>query len=87
VGSVARGFGLTYVAEGRFAHADSLGDNGQLYQGAAQVMGFGRDGALHSERNASPEEPVRFIQFWILPSDPILIDVPFEFEPVGVWAR
>lgn len=61
---------LTYVAEGQFEHADSLGNNGQLEPGAAQVMDFSHAGALHSERNASPTEPMRFIQFWILPSDP-----------------
>lgn len=61
---------LTYVAEGHFEHADSLGNDGRLHEGGAQVMDFGQAGALHSERNASQTEPVRFIQFWILPSDP-----------------
>lgn len=61
---------LTYVAEGHFEHADSLGNDGRFQAGAAQVMDFGHEGALHSERNASQTEPVRFIQFWILPSDP-----------------
>ncbi|QSB15425.1 pirin family protein [Natronosporangium hydrolyticum] len=63
---------LTYIARGRFEHADSLGNGGQLHEGAAQVMDFGHEGALHSERNASEDDPVRFIQFWILPSDPEL---------------
>jgi redox-sensitive bicupin YhaK (pirin superfamily) len=38
----------------------------------AQVMRFSSRGALHSERNGSPTEPMRFLQFWILPSDPAL---------------
>ena len=59
---------LTYVVEGHFLHADSLGNNGQLEPGAAQVMRFSSRGDQHSERNASDEEPMRFIQFWILPS-------------------
>jgi len=59
---------LTYVVGGHFEHADSLGNGGQLEPGAAQVMSFGHGGALHSERNGSPAEPMRFIQFWILPS-------------------
>jgi hypothetical protein len=63
---------LTYVVAGHFAHADSLGNNGRMSAGAAQVMDFGHEGALHSERNASATEPVRFIQFWIMPSDPDL---------------
>jgi redox-sensitive bicupin YhaK (pirin superfamily) len=61
---------LTYVVEGHFAHADSLGHNGTLEPGAAQVMTFSHRGAMHSERNASKTEPMRFIQFWILPSEP-----------------
>jgi redox-sensitive bicupin YhaK (pirin superfamily) len=59
---------LTYVVEGHFLHADSLGNNGRLQPGAAQVMSFSHAGDLHSEKNGSPDEPMRFIQFWILPS-------------------
>lgn len=60
---------LTYVVEGDFAHADSLGNNGHLRPGAAQVMTFSSDGALHSEANGSDTAPMRFIQFWILPGE------------------
>lgn len=60
---------LTYVVEGDFEHADSLGNGGRLGPGSAQVMRFSHEGALHSERNGSAEEGMRFIQFWILPSD------------------
>ena len=59
---------LTYVVEGHFLHADSLGNNGRLEPGAAQAMTFSHDGDLHSEKNGSADEPMRFIQFWILPS-------------------
>ena len=58
----------TYVVEGLFAHEDSLGNDGRLEPGAAQVMRFSSRGALHSERNGSETEPMRFLQFWILPS-------------------
>jgi quercetin 2,3-dioxygenase len=58
----------TYVVEGLFAHGDSLGNDGHLEPGAAQVMRFSSRGALHSEANGSKTEPMRFIQFWILPS-------------------
>ena len=61
---------LTYVVEGHFLHADSLGNDGRLEPGAAQVMTFSHRGDLHSEKNGSPDEPMRFIQFWILPSRP-----------------
>ncbi len=59
---------LTWVVSGHFEHADSLGNGGTLEPGAAQVMRFSHQGAEHSERNASDEERLRFIQFWILPS-------------------
>jgi redox-sensitive bicupin YhaK (pirin superfamily) len=58
----------TYVVEGTFAHDDSLGNDGRLSPGAAQVMRFSSRGALHSERNGSATEGMRFLQFWILPS-------------------
>ncbi|MDP8931041.1 MAG: pirin family protein [Actinomycetota bacterium] len=60
----------TYVVEGTFAHRDSLGNDGRLQPGAAQVMRFSSEGAMHSELNGSDDEPMRFIQFWILPSEP-----------------
>ncbi len=59
---------LSWIVSGRFRHQDSLGNGGEFEPGAAQVMRFSSRGAEHSEQNASREEPVRFIQFWILPS-------------------
>jgi len=63
--------GLTYVVEGTFEHADSLGRDGTLQPGGVQRMTLG-SGALHSERNGSKTEPMRFLQFWILPDTPSL---------------
>jgi redox-sensitive bicupin YhaK (pirin superfamily) len=63
--------GLTYVVEGTFAHADSLGNDGELQPGGVQRMTLG-SGAEHSERNGSDTEPMRFLQFWILPDTPSL---------------
>jgi len=63
--------GLTYVVEGTFEHADSLGNAGRLQPGGVQRMTLG-SGALHSERNGSATEPMRFLQFWILPDTPEL---------------
>lgn len=59
---------LTWVVEGEFAHADSLGNGGTLSAGGAQVMRFSSSGAEHSERNGSDQTRLRFLQFWILPS-------------------
>ena len=59
---------LTYVVSGHFLHADSLGNNGALEAGAAQVMTFSHGFDQHSEKNGSADESLRVIQFWILPS-------------------
>jgi redox-sensitive bicupin YhaK (pirin superfamily) len=59
--------GLTYVVEGSFGHQDNVdGPFGPLPAGSVQRMTLG-SGALHSELNASKDEPMRFIQIWILP--------------------
>ena len=61
--------GLTYVVEGLFGHEDNVGGPpGPLPAGSVQRMTLG-SGALHSERNASPTEPMRFIQIWIMPRE------------------
>ena len=59
--------GLTYVVEGTFGHEDNVGGAfGPLPAGSVQRMTLG-SGALHSEQNASKDQPMRFIQIWILP--------------------
>jgi redox-sensitive bicupin YhaK (pirin superfamily) len=72
----ARGFGthphrdmeiITYIVHGELTHADSMGSNEALGRGSIQFMTAGR-GVSHSEQNASPEKPLRFIQTWIVPS-------------------
>lgn len=61
--------GITYVVEGLFGHEDSVGgDYGPLPAGSVQRMTLG-SGALHSEQNASADQPMRFIQIWILPDE------------------
>src|SRR4029079_2831255 len=59
--------GITYVVDGEFEHADSLGNGGVLLPGGVQRMtlGFGAD---HSERNHSQTEAMQFIQMWIIPA-------------------
>jgi redox-sensitive bicupin YhaK (pirin superfamily) len=59
--------GITYVVEGSFGHEDNVGGPfGPLPAGSVQRMTLG-SGAFHSERNASADQPMRFIQLWILP--------------------
>jgi quercetin 2,3-dioxygenase len=61
--------GLTYVVEGSFRHQDDVGGApGPLPAGSVQRMTLG-SGALHSEQNASPTDPMRFIQIWIIPAE------------------
>jgi redox-sensitive bicupin YhaK (pirin superfamily) len=55
------------VVDGTFGHQDNVGGPfGPLPAGSVQRMTLG-SGALHSELNASKDEPMRFIQVWILP--------------------
>src|SRR5437763_16305407 len=61
--------GLTYVVEGAFRRQDDVGGPpGPLAAGSVQRMTLG-SGAWHSEQNASPTEPMRFIQMWIMPEE------------------
>ena len=60
---------VTWVLSGRLEHRDSEGNHGVLYPGLAQRMSAGA-GIRHSEYNASPDEPVHFLQMWVLPDTP-----------------
>src|SRR3990172_9802817 len=57
---------ITYCVEGEFQHSDNLGQDGGLYPGDVQHTTLGR-GLWHSEINHSKEEPMTFIQVWVMP--------------------
>jgi redox-sensitive bicupin YhaK (pirin superfamily) len=57
---------VTWVLGGTLAHRDSTGAEGLLRHGDVQRMSAGT-GVTHSEYNGSAEEPVHFLQIWILP--------------------
>jgi redox-sensitive bicupin YhaK (pirin superfamily) len=57
---------ITWVLDGALAHRDSLGSGAVIRPGELQAMRAGT-GIRHSEFNASAEEPVHFLQIWIVP--------------------
>ena len=59
---------VTYVLSGRLQHKDSLGNEGIVGPGGVQFMSAGT-GVRHSEFNASADEPLHFVQMWIVPGE------------------
>ena len=62
--------------EGSLRHDDSMGNGAVIAKGDIQIMSAGT-GVLHSEKNQSSTDPVKFLQIWVFPNQK---DLPPRYE-------
>lgn len=58
---------ISIPLSGKLSHGDNIGNEGVIETGEIQVMSAGT-GITHSEMNADANEPVRFLQIWVIPN-------------------
>jgi redox-sensitive bicupin YhaK (pirin superfamily) len=58
---------ISLVTKGAMVHKDSEGNEQLLPTGEFQLMSAG-SGIMHSEYNASSDEPLHFLQIWVQPN-------------------
>lgn len=58
---------ISIPLSGKLAHGDNIGNQGVIETGEIQVMSAGM-GITHNEMNGDADEPVRFLQIWVIPN-------------------
>lgn len=58
---------ISIPLEGDLQHKDSMGNTATIKAGEIQVMSAGT-GIYHSEYNADPKNPAKFLQIWLFPN-------------------
>jgi hypothetical protein len=71
---------ITYVLDGTLRHRDSMSGTHTMGPNEIQTMSAGT-GVVHSEFNASDDEPVHLLQIWIEPSAD---DLPPSYQQVAI---
>ncbi|MGP5010310.1 pirin family protein [Psychrobacter glacincola] len=57
---------ISIPLSGKLGHGDNIGNQGTIETGEIQVMSAGT-GITHSEMNGDANEPVKFLQIWVIP--------------------
>ncbi len=71
---------ISIPLSGRLRHGDSMGNYGTIRSGEIQVMSAGT-GVVHSEMNDDDENPVKFLQIWVVPNK---MDVAPRYQQVNL---
>ena len=58
---------ISIPLSGKLSHGDNIGNKGIIETGEIQVMSAGT-GIAHSEMNGDDQEPVKFLQIWVIPN-------------------
>ena len=58
---------ISIPLSGKLGHGDDIGNQGVIETGEIQVMSAGT-GITHSEMNGDANEPVKFLQIWVIPN-------------------
>jgi quercetin 2,3-dioxygenase len=59
---------ISIALEGELEHGDSMGNASVIRKGDVQVMSAGT-GVVHSEKNHSRDNEVKFLQIWVFPNE------------------